>query len=242
MRVAVVSDIHSNLHALEAVLAAIDADAPDELWCLGDLVGYGARPNECCAAIEARAAICLAGNHDLAVSEAIDVSEFSGDAGEAAAWTRGVLDERAAAFLARLAPQGTRKGVDLYHGSARDPIWEYVLSDEAAEATLALSEAPLVLVGHSHAALVAVLYEGTAAGRLAEAGTDIDLSVGRCLLNPGSVGQPRDGDPRAAWLLLDLTGRRATFRRVEYDIARAQAAIREQGLPDTLAARLELGQ
>ena len=136
MRVAVVSDIHSNLHALEAVLAAIDADAPDELWCLGDLVGYGARPNECCAAIEARAAICLAGNHDLAVSGTIDLTEFSGDAGQAAAWTRECSTSARRAFLAGLEPQGKQEGVDLYHGSARDPIWEYVLSDEAAEATL----------------------------------------------------------------------------------------------------------
>lgn len=242
MRVAVVSDIHSNLHALEAVLAAIDADAPDELWCLGDLVGYGARPNECCAAIEERAAICLAGNHDLAVSGTIDVTEFSGDAGQAAAWTREMLDERAAAFLAGLEPQGTREGVDLFHGSARDPIWEYVLSDEAAEATLALTEAPLVLVGHSHAALAAVLHEGRAAGGLATAGTEIDLSAGRCLLNPGSVGQPRDGDPRAAYLLLDLEARQASFRRVEYDIARTQAEITEAGLPAPLARRLAHGQ
>ncbi|HKI93076.1 MAG TPA: metallophosphoesterase family protein [Gaiellaceae bacterium] len=242
MRVAVVSDIHSNLHALEAVLAAIDADAPDELWCLGDLVGYGPRPNECCAAVEARAAICLAGNHDLAVCGTIDVLEFSGDAARAATWTRDVLAEQAAAFLGRLVPQGKREGVDLYHGSARDPIWEYVLSDEAAEATLEQTEAALVLVGHSHAALVAVLHDGKAAGGLASAGTEIDLSADRCLLNPGSVGQPRDGDPRAAYLLLDLEARRASFRRVDYDIARTQAEIVEAGLPEPLARRLAQGQ
>jgi len=242
MRVAVISDIHSNLHALEAVLAAIDGDATDELWCLGDLVGYGPRPNECCAAVEARAAICLAGNHDLAVTGAIDVHEFSGDAARAAAWTREVLDERSDAYLRRLAPRAEREGVELYHGSARDPVWEYVLSDDAAEATLLATESPLVLVGHSHAALVAVLHDGAAAGGLAEAGTEIDLSVGRCLLNPGSVGQPRDGDPRASYLLLDLDARRASFRRVEYDIARTQAEIAEAGLPEPLARRLAHGQ
>jgi predicted phosphodiesterase len=242
MRVAVVSDIHSNLHALEAVLEAVDADAPDELWCLGDLVGYGPRPNECCAAIEARAAVCLAGNHDLAVVGTIDLFEFSGDAAAAANWTRTVLTDEARAYLDRLEPQGGAAGVALYHGSARDPVWEYVLSDEAAEATLALAGTPLVLVGHSHAALVAVERGGKIVGGLAGAGTELDLSEGRSLLNPGSVGQPRDGDPRAAYLLLDLDARRASFRRVAYDIARTQAEIVEAGLPEALGARLSSGQ
>src|SRR5205823_1257 len=147
MRVAVISDIHSNLHALEAVLAAIDTEAPDELWCLGDLVGYGPRPNECCAAIAERADVGLAGNHDLVVGGGLD-----------------------------------------------------------------------------------------------EAGTKIETSAERWLLNPGSVGQPRAGDPRAAYLLLDLDGRRASFRRVVYDIERTQREMREAGLPEMLAARLALGQ
>src|SRR5207253_6824698 len=153
MRVAVVSDIHSNLHALEAVLAAIDAEPPDELWCLGNVVGYGPRPNKCCAAIAERADVCLAGNHDLAVRGTIDLAEFGGEAGIAAGWTRAVLEPEAQALLDRLDPQGTAHGVALYHGSARDPIWEYVLSDEAALATLELADSPLVLVGHSHVAL-----------------------------------------------------------------------------------------
>src|SRR5690348_7415205 len=111
MRVAVVSDIHSNLHALEAVLAAIDAEAPDELWCLGDLVGYGPRPNECCAAIAERADVCLAGNHDLAVRGTIDLEEFGGEAGIAARWTREVLDSQAQALLEGLQPEGIAHGV-----------------------------------------------------------------------------------------------------------------------------------
>jgi predicted phosphodiesterase len=242
MRVAVISDVHSNLHALEAVLAAVDGDAPDELWCLGDLVGYGPRPNECCAAVEARAAICLAGNHDLAVRGDIDLFEFGGDAAVAARWTRDVLTDTARSFLSRLEPAGAASGVALYHGSARDPVWEYVLSDEAAEATLDLAGTSLVLVGHSHAALAAVERAGAIEGGLAEAGGELDLRGGRALLNPGSVGQPRDGDPRAAYLLLDLDSRRASFRRVEYDIARTQADMQALGLPEALAARLALGQ
>jgi predicted phosphodiesterase len=242
MRIAVISDVHSNLHALEAVLAAVDADPPDELWCLGDLVGYGPRPNECCTEVERRAAVCLAGNHDLAVRGELELLDFSGDAAVAAHWTRDVLTESARSFLGRLKPSGSAAGVALYHGSARDPVWEYVLSDEAAEATLDLAGTPLVLVGHSHAALVAVARDGAVTGGLAEAGSELDLHEGRFLLNPGSVGQPRDGDPRAAYLLLDLDARRASFRRVEYDIARTQSEIQELGLPEALAARLELGR
>jgi diadenosine tetraphosphatase ApaH/serine/threonine PP2A family protein phosphatase len=241
MRVAVVSDIHSNLHALEAVLAAIDEDAPDELWCLGDLVGYGARPNECCAAIAERADVCLVGNHDLAVRGTIDLAEFGGEAGVAAKWTREVLETEAQELLDKLEPQGAAHGVALYHGSARDPIWEYVLSDEAAFVTIALANVPLVLVGHSHVALQIALSGEEIGGGVAPAGTELELSGKQALLNPGSVGQPRDSDPRAAYLLLDLEAQRASFRRVEYDVERTQREIREAGLPELLAARLELG-
>jgi len=226
MRVAVVSDIHSNLHALEAVLAAIDAEPPDELWCLGDIVGYGPRPNECCAAIAERADVCLAGNHDLAVRGAIDLAEFGGEAGVAARWTREVLEPEAQEFL---------------HGSARDPVWEYVLSDQVAFVTIALANVPLVLVGHSHVALQIVLANDEVEGGVAPAGTEVELDGVQALLNPGAVGQPRDNDPRAAYLLLDLDSWRASFRRVEYDVARTQREMRDAGLPELLAARLELG-
>jgi diadenosine tetraphosphatase ApaH/serine/threonine PP2A family protein phosphatase len=237
MRVAVVSDIHSNLHALEAILSAIEEEAPDELWCLGDLVGYGPRPNECCAAIAERADVCLAGNHDLAVRGTIDLEEFGGEAAVAARWTRDVLAPEAQEFLDRLAPEGAANGVALYHASARDPIWEYVLSDEAAAATLELTDSALVLVGHSHVALKVV----DSGIELAPAGLELELGGARALLNPGSVGQPRDRDPRAAYLLLDLDARRASFRRVEYDVKRTQREIRDADLPEMLAGRLELG-
>jgi predicted phosphodiesterase len=241
MRVAVVSDIHSNLHALEAVLAAIDEDAPDELWCLGDLVGYGPRPNECCAAVAERADVCLAGNHDLAVRGTIDLEEFHGDAGLAATWTREVLEPEWKELLDRLEPEGWAHGVALYHGSARDPIWEYVLSDEGALATLELARASLVLVGHSHVALQVVRSGDELDGGVAPAGTERDLEGVRALLNPGSVGQPRDGDPRAAYLLLDLAAQHASFRRVEYDVEQTQREMRDAGLPEVLAGRLALG-
>jgi diadenosine tetraphosphatase ApaH/serine/threonine PP2A family protein phosphatase len=132
--------------------------------------------------------------------------------------------------------------VALYHGSARDPVWEYVLSDEAAAVTFALTDEPIVLVGHSHAALQVSLRDTLLDGGLAPGGTELELGGARRLLNPGSVGQPRDGDPRAAYLLLDLDLGLASFRRVEYDIARTQSEIRDAGLPELLAERLSVGQ
>jgi predicted phosphodiesterase len=241
VQIAVVSDVHSNLAALEAVLSAIDAAPPDEIWCLGDVVGYGPRPNECCEIVESRADICLGGNHDLAVRGTIDLAEFRGDAAVAARWTRDILTEPARAFLDRLEPEGERDEVALYHGSARDPVWEYVLSDEAAAATLAVSPFPLVLVGHSHVALEVEWRDDMLTGGLAPDGTRVDVRD-RVLLNPGSVGQPRDGEWRAAYILLDREAETATFHRVEYDVERTQAEMRAAGLPEALAARLTHGE
>jgi predicted phosphodiesterase len=241
MRVAVISDIHGNLHALDAVLADVARERVDEVWCLGDVVGYGPRPNECCDAVRARAAISLCGNHDLAVLGALDVGEFTGDAAAAARWTAGTLGGEQREWLASLAPHGLRPGAELYHASPRDPVWEYVLSEQAALAGLLATRAPLVLVGHSHVAL-AIAWDGEQLdGGLAPAGSEAELGGRRWLLNPGSVGQPRDGDRRAAWLLVDDAARRATFRRVVYDVERTQEEIRDRGLPDGLASRLAHG-
>jgi len=241
VRVAVLSDVHGNLHALEAVLQAVDAAGVDEVWCLGDVVGYAARPNECCELVRARTSVCLAGNHDLVIVGTLGLEEFSHDAAIAAGWAQEHLREENRAYLAGLPSQTERAGTLLAHASPRDPVWEYVLSEDVALAALASTEAPLVLVGHSHIALALGLAEGRLAGGLAPAGTEVDLAAARWLLNPGSVGQPRDGDPRAAWLLLDLGARRATFARVYYDVAATQAEIREAGLPELLAVRLESG-
>jgi diadenosine tetraphosphatase ApaH/serine/threonine PP2A family protein phosphatase len=241
LRVAVISDVHSNLHALESVLAEVDATGVDELWCLGDLVGYGPRPNECVGLLRERAAVCLAGNHDFVVLGKIPLATFAGEAASAAAWTRGVLEDTVRSYLSELEPRGVRAGVELFHGSPRDPVWDYVLSEEAARSTFAATSAPLVLVGHSHVALE-LSGDGTAVrGGQAAAGTSVELGATRRLLNPGSVGQPRDGDPRAAWLVIDEDAGRATFRRTNYPVERTQAEMRERGLPEILAARLEHG-
>jgi predicted phosphodiesterase len=241
MRVAVISDIHSNLHALEAVLDEIDREQPDVVWCLGDIVGYGPRPDECCNSVEDRAAVCLCGNHDLGVRGVIDLDDFAPDAASAALWTRGVLGERATEFLAGLVPSGTSEGVQLFHASPRDPVWEYILTDQAALAALEATTAPVVLVGHSHVPLAVTVDGDGLDGGHAPAGTEIELGELRWLLNPGSVGQPRDGDPRAAWLMLDLDAGRASFRRVDYAIAETQKEIGEAGLPQIFGDRLSAG-
>jgi predicted phosphodiesterase len=239
-RVAVISDVHGNRHALEAVLEAVAAEEPDEVWCLGDLVGYGPQPNECCRTVAAHADLCLAGNHDLVVLGSLSIHDFAGDAAAAAQWTQTILANDAREFLAGLGSSARRNGVELFHGSARDPVWEYVLSEEAAWWTLQATTAPIVLVGHSHVPLAIFLDGEDLGGGLAPEATVVDLAAGRWLLNPGSVGQPRDGDPRAAYLLLE-PGRRASFHRVKYPSDRTQDEIRERGLPEALAARLAEG-
>jgi diadenosine tetraphosphatase ApaH/serine/threonine PP2A family protein phosphatase len=241
MRVAVISDIHSNYHALEAVLEDVDGAGPDELWCLGDVVGYGPRPNDCVDRICRRADVCLVGNHDLAAIGSLATTDFGLSAAVSAQWTAAELGDAQAAWLRSLEPQALREGAELYHGSPRDPVWEYVLSEEVALVGLLATHEPIVLVGHSHVAL-AVGWDGERlSGGLAPGGTEIDLSTGRWLLNPGSVGQPRDGDPRAAWLLIDFGARRAAFHRVAYPVDQTQAELRERRLPDELAARLAHG-
>jgi diadenosine tetraphosphatase ApaH/serine/threonine PP2A family protein phosphatase len=241
MRVAVISDIHGNAPALDAVLADVDVQAPDAIWCLGDLVGYGAQPNECVRTVRERADVCLLGNHDLSVLGRLDLDDFTHDAAAAARWTQSVLGPEERAFLDSLEPQSSQPGAELFHASARDPVWEYVLTEDSALASLRVTTEPVVLVGHSHVPLALVEAEGRLQGGLAPGGTEVELAEGRWLLNPGSVGQPRDGDPRAAWLLLDTDAGSASFRRRPYDVEAAQAAIRAAALPEQLAARLTTG-
>ena len=224
------------------MLESLDAESPDTVWCLGDLVGYGPRPNRCCALVAERADLCLIGNHDLAVLGRLDLEEFAPDAAESARWTSSVLEDPARAFLEPLPSSASQDDIALYHASPRDPVWEYVLTPQVVVASLYEAEEPIVLVGHSHVALAFSLDESLLTGGLAPDGTEFALAEeGRTLLNPGSVGQPRDSDPRAAWMLLNLDSRTASFRRVSYPVERTQAEIRERGLPEALAERLAHG-
>jgi len=245
VRVAVISDIHANLPALEAVLEAIDRSGADEIWCLGDVIGYGAEPDECADLVRERCAICLVGNHDLAVLGALDVASFSEAAAEAVHWTREHVSEPTLALLRELEPAGERDGIALSHASPRDPVWEYVLSAEQADACFDVQPKRIALIGHSHVSLFFTrpLAEGHGEIRGAQSSDDtlLDLGDGCWLINPGSVGQPRDGDPRAAWLELDTSEQTARFHRARYDIERAAASISSAGLPRRLADRLHVG-
>jgi diadenosine tetraphosphatase ApaH/serine/threonine PP2A family protein phosphatase len=243
MRIALLSDVHGNLPAFEAVLADVDACAPDEIWCLGDLVGYGAEPDGCVALASERCDVCLAGNHDKAVTGALDISEFSQNAAEAAVWTREHIGAEALAFLKRLPTSEEGREIGLWHASPRDPLWEYVMSYDLAEENMDFMEPRVGAVGHTHLALWFHRDGGPGEpeGEIAKGGLELDLSEGQWLVNPGGVGQPRDGDPRAAWLLLDTEEWSAQWRRVEYPIDAAASAIVEAGLPDDLAKRLYQG-
>jgi diadenosine tetraphosphatase ApaH/serine/threonine PP2A family protein phosphatase len=246
VKVAAITDVHANLPALEATLADVDALGVEEVWCLGDVVGYGAQPDECAQLVRERCAVCLVGNHDLAVLGALDVGAFSEAAAAAVWWTRDHVTEATLEMLRGLEPRESREGVALSHASPRDPVWEYVLSSEQADACLDAQEERIGLIGHSHVALFftrpAEPQPGEVRGAQAGDGTLLRLDGGGWLINPGSVGQPRDGDPRAAWLELDTDEGSARFHRVEYDVEAAAAAIVAAGLPRRLADRLQVGQ
>jgi diadenosine tetraphosphatase ApaH/serine/threonine PP2A family protein phosphatase len=243
MRIALLSDVHGNLPAFEAALADVDAVGVDEIWCLGDLVGYGAEPDACVELARSRCELCLAGNHDLVVTGEIDIADFSSSAAAAALWTREHIGASTLEFLKALRPREDGRAIGLYHASPRDPVWEYVLSTWQADECMDLMEPRVGAIGHSHVALwFRRAGEGQVEGAPAEAGLERDLSDGEWLVNPGAVGQPRDGDPRAAWLLLDTEGWSAEWRRVEYPIDAAARAIEDAGLPVVLAQRLYTGQ
>ena len=243
MRVGILTDIHANLPALEAVLESIERAGLETRWCLGDVVGYGAQPDDCTNLVEKHCELCLVGNHDLAVTGEIETDVFSASAAAAVDWTRENAAKQTIKFLKGLKPESTDHEVGLYHASPRDPVWEYVLAVDQARECMQEQSARVSLIGHSHVALYfSDGGNGDATGGQAAAGHEIDLGEGRWLLNPGSVGQPRDGDPRAAWLELDTDQSKATYHRVEYEIDRAAEAIREAGLPGLLADRLYVGQ
>jgi predicted phosphodiesterase len=243
MHIALLSDVHGNLPAFRAVMDDVRAAEPEEVWCLGDLVGYGAEPDGCVELARESCDVCLAGNHDLVVTGEIDVADFSSSAATAALWTQQNISEDSLAFLRALEPADAGREPALYHASPRDPVWEYVLSTWQAVECMDAMEPRVGAIGHSHVALY--FHRGgdtDAAGAVAPGGTELDLSQGQWLINPGGVGQPRDGDPRAAWLLLDTEAWTAGWRRVEYPIDEAAGAIERAGLPDVLAERLYSGQ
>jgi predicted phosphodiesterase len=242
MQVAIISDVHGNLPALEAVLEDVGRSDPEEVWCLGDVVGYGADPDACASLLADYVELCLAGNHDLVVRGDLSISHFTRDARIAARWTADTISPQTLEFLKDLQPLDRSHAVDLYHGSPRDPVWEYVLSTDQARDCLDAQDKRVCMIGHSHVACYFSRNGTRTQGVLATADTQLDLAEGDWLINPGSVGQPRDGDPRAAYLVLDTERWSATYRRVEYAVDRAADAIIKAGLPRQLAERLYVGQ
>ena len=249
MRIAVLSDIHANLIALEAVLAEVDALGPDAVWCLGDTVGYGPEPQACAELIAVVADQCLAGNHDLAVTGQLSLHEFNSVATEAAIWQREHIRPEIVEWLSELPGRQEAEEVTLAHGSPRDPVWEYITVEEIAGANSDHFQTQLCLVGHSHQAVGWRFREGGWWGwgrvQKTQMPTGEALSLGdedRWILNPGSVGQPRDGDPRASFALLDLEANTWTWHRLEYDIDAVAHAIDAAGLPEFLGRRLYLGR
>jgi predicted phosphodiesterase len=242
-RVALVSDVHGNLPAFEAVIADIERTRVDETWCLGDLVGYGASPDECVELARKTCDLCLIGNHDLVVLGKLDIEDFSTNAALAATWTREHIGQEAVDYLSKLEAVDTEHEIGLYHASPRDPVWEYVLSTSLADACLDTMSERVGAVGHSHVALYFARKDGEpTVGEHAPGGTELDISTGEWIINPGGVGQPRDGDPRAAWMLLDFGAWRASWHRTKYPIEDAAKAIEEAELPQALSDRLYYGQ
>lgn len=240
MRVAVVSDIHSNLTAFRAVAA--DFGEVDEVWCLGDLVGYGPDPNECVELLRKYPHVCVAGNHDWAALGKLTTDVFNVVAASAAAWTAVQLTDETRAYLAELPTEIDREGWRIVHGSPRDPIWEYVLEESQAADLFALFDGQGCLIGHSHIPMIFVETADGVEFLGPEYGEPLVLETSRVIVNPGGVGQPRDDDPRASYALLDTTEGILEFRRVEYDIADVQARMQEAGLPTPLWKRLSYGR
>jgi predicted phosphodiesterase len=246
MRIAVLSDIHGNLPALDAVL---DALGPvDAIWQLGDIVGYGPEPEAVIKRLRDIGAVGVLGNHDAAALERIESSWFNDDARTAVQWAAGQLSPEARGWLGGLpdrltreAEEGSAGGFTLVHGSPRDPMWEYVYSAPVARANLPAFQTPYCLVGHTHVPLVFREEDGAMETLAPSDGSQLVLDERRIILNPGSVGQPRDGDPRACAMILDTTGRVVEWRRIAYPVEVTQERMRAVGLPPRLIERLSHG-
>lgn len=239
MRIAVLSDIHANLAALEAVRD--DLPPVDEIWVLGDIVGYGPQPNEVIRVLQELGARSVMGNHDGAALGIVDAADFNPDARRAIEWTATVLDANGRAYLAALPEVRVSGELTAVHGSPRDPTWEYITSTAVAAANLAAFDTWLCLHGHTH---IPVVFRAGAEGTTLEqpaARATVTLDSRRALVNPGSVGQPRDGNPQSAYAILDDAGT-AEFRRIGYDVERTQALMRKVDLPQRLVERLSWGR
>lgn len=245
MRVVVVADIHSNLVALEAVLTHAETGGPiDQLWVLGDLVGYGPRPNECISRLKEFQHLAVAGNHDKAAIGQITTADFNPYAAAAASWTAETISPDSSTYLTRL-PEVTKDDVfTLVHGTLRDPIWEYLYTEDTAAEHLKRQKTTYSFVGHTHVPMV--VHESRSKNPISlarlESGESVALEEERLIINPGSAGQPRDGDPRVCYGVLDTGAATFTQHRIEYDIMETQKQMKAEGLPQYLIERLARGR
>ena len=241
MPILIISDIHANLAAFQAVLA--DADGQwDSIWCLGDLIGYGPNPNECVDLLRQYDHISLSGNHDWAVLGKLGLNAFNDEAQTAVRWTQSVLNNDARIYLESLPTTLIREPFTLAHASPRQPVWEYILDPHTAALNFSYFDTSYCLVGHTH---VPILYEELDYHIVPQypnyTNSLVRLNGGRRIINPGSVGQPRDSDPRAAYALLDLESMTWEYRRVDYPVAVTQEQMRQFEMPTRLIDRLGYG-
>lgn len=241
MRVLVISDIHANLNALEAVIEA--AGPIDAAWCLGDLVGYGPDPNECIARVRDLPDLtCIIGNHDAAALNQIDSDTFNPEARTAIHWTQKALTQSSKNFLRGLPEKASRQNFTLAHGSPRHPVWEYLLDTRTATISFEFFDTPICLVGHTHLPVIYTLSDSSHLARLTIPEPDAIIPMPeRAIVNPGSVGQPRDRDPRAAFAVLDNTANTWRYQRISYDVPAVQERMRLAGLPDRHIMRIASG-
>lgn len=240
MRVLLLADVHSNLEALQAVMRDAEARGPvDALWCLGDQVGYGPDPGACLKVLKEAGALCIAGNHDAAAVGAVPLDPFNEYAAAAAVWTSRQLTEEEGDYLAGLPVKLQVEECTLVHGSPRNPLWEYLVGQEETQENFAHFGTPLCLIGHTHLPSV---FERGREGEWLSSGQRVEVTGRRLIYNPGGVGQPRDGDPRASYAVFDTDAGAITHYRVEYDIPAVQARMAEAGLPGYLIERLARGR
>ena len=243
LRALIVSDIHSNLEAFQSVIEDAETRGGfDELWSLGDLVGYGPDPGPCIDLVRQYDSKGVAGNHDLAAIGRQSLEAFNIYAGAAAIWTTGQLTNGQKDYFRELPLRIELEGFTMAHGSPRDPVWEYVVSPAAAVASFNHFDTSWCLVGHSHIPFICRPQGDSAAFLDFPIDTPVALGEERVIMNPGGVGQPRDGDPRSSYAIYDSGQDTVTHHRVEYDISATQEKIVERGLPKYLSDRLTSGR
>jgi diadenosine tetraphosphatase ApaH/serine/threonine PP2A family protein phosphatase len=242
VKIVILGDIHSNLAAFEAVLGdSKKRGGFDKIWCLGDIVGYGPDPHECIELLRQHDHFCVAGNHDWAAIGQLDTLDFNPVAARACRWTTEQLTPQDIEYLQELPLDLCEDDFTLVHGSPREPIWEYLLSAESARDNLSYFQTDFCLVGHSHVPLVFESDSGKIITSMFPDGSSLKLVKNRLIINPGGVGQPRDGDPRANYALYDVEAKTIYHYRVEYDILATQRKMEERGLPLPLILRLSEG-